>query len=103
MKQATTSQAKKLWYAVLAAFPALLFTILTETDDVTKPLLKFRNTPSLFTQNTCAMEKIITDLHNRFINKYQQDVTPQYFLFPVLSLSTCFGHVPCPSSGDQID
>jgi hypothetical protein len=25
-----------------------------------------------------------------FINKYQQDVTPQYFLFPVLSLSTCF-------------
>jgi hypothetical protein len=22
-------------------------------------------------------------------------------LFPALSISTCFGHVPCPSSGDQ--
>jgi hypothetical protein len=45
----------------------------------------------------------ITLQQRKLINKYQQDVTPQYFLFPVLSLSTCFGHVPCPSSGDQLD
>jgi hypothetical protein len=44
-----------------------------------------------------------TNLFEQFINKYQQDATPQNFLFPVLSISTCFGHVPCPSSGDQIN
>jgi len=46
MKHATTSQAKKSVvcsqhvFAVLALFPAPLFTILIVTDDVTKTLLK---------------------------------------------------------------
>jgi hypothetical protein len=73
MKQAATSQPKTVIcsqhsFAVLAAFTAHLFTILTKTDDVTKTHLKFRNTPSVFTQNTCALEEIITDLHSRVLD-----------------------------------
>jgi hypothetical protein len=58
-------------FAVIAALPAHLtlrvFTILTETDDASETLLKFRNIPSI-SQNICGMEEPITDLHSSVLD-----------------------------------
>jgi hypothetical protein len=41
----------------------------------------------------CVMDQVV--------NKYQQDVTLQYYLFPVCQYLNMFRACSCPSSGDH--